>query len=226
MSGLSDSHKAARLGKLGASQVHEALARTKTGWGASRENILGELALERITGEFTERYTSPAMQYGNDMQARAEAAYTFRTDRDIIKVEWMDHPYIKGAGCSPDGLVGDVGLVEIKCPNPATHWDTLMGSAIKGSYMTQMQWQMACTGRAWCDFVSFDIRFPEESRIKIIRVQRDQTRIAELETQVPQFLVELEAKLDDYRKLYPTPDQVTVELDINSSAAIPLRLLG
>jgi hypothetical protein len=105
-------------------------------------------------------------------------------------------------GASPDGLVGPDGLVEIKCPNTATHIDTLLGQSVPGKYITQMQWQMACTNRAWCDFVSFDPRMPEAMRLFVSRVERDDDAIAELEKHVQDFLVEVDRKVSELTRLY------------------------
>lgn len=185
----------ARCGSLGASQVADALARTKTGWGASRANVLGQLVAERLTGTPIETYSNAAMQRGNEVEPEARAAYQFERGILVASVGIIKHPTIVGTHASPDGLVGPDGLVEIKCPNISTHIDTLLGQSVAGKYMTQMQWQMACTGRAWCDFASFDPRMPEAMRLFVRRVPRDDKIIAELECAVVEFLGELDAKV-------------------------------
>ncbi len=194
--------KAARAGKVTASRVADVVARTKTGWGASRANYMAELIAERLTGVAAEGYTNAAMQWGTDHEPDARAAYEFRRDVEVAQVGFVPHPTIAGAGASPDGLVGDLGLVEIKCPNTATHIDTLIGQAIPAKYVTQMQWQMACTGRAWCDFVSFDPRLPESMAVFVDRVHRDDELIASLEKDVRDFLAELDEKVARLRSLY------------------------
>ncbi len=107
----------------------------------------------------------------------------------------MHHPSISDSGASPDGLVGTDGLVEIKCPNSATHIETLLGKSIPSKYLCQMQWQMACTGRQWCDFVSFDPRMPVNMRLFVHRVERDDKAIEAIEKAVIEFLDEMAKKL-------------------------------
>jgi putative phage-type endonuclease len=195
---------AARLGKVGASRVADIIAKTKSGWSASRANYMAELVAERLTGSPTEKFTSAAMQWGTDCEAEARAAYQFETGTVVTKVGFIPHPAIAMAGASPDGMIGDMGLLECKCPNTATHIDTLRGGSVPGKYVTQMQWQMACTGRQWCDFVSFDPRMPESMRLFVKRVPRDGNCIAELETQVRQFIRELDETVADLRSRYET----------------------
>ncbi|CAN7305118.1 YqaJ viral recombinase family protein [Phenylobacterium sp. LjRoot164] len=194
---------AARVGKVTASRVADVTARTKTGWGASRANYMAELVAERLTGAHAERFTNAAMQWGTDKEPDARAAYVFMRDLDVIEVGFVAHPTIEQSGASPDGLVGADGLVEIKCPNTATHIETLLSQSVPEKYVTQMQWQMACTGRAWCDFVSFDPRMPEgRLRMFVQRVERDDSLIATLEGDVASFLAELDAKVASLRALY------------------------
>lgn len=186
---------AARLGRVTASRVADVVAKTKTGWGASRANYMAELIAERLTGEPAEKFSNAAMQWGTEKEPDARAAYEFRTDAEVVQVGFVEHPAIPMTGASPDGLVGETGQVEIKCPNTATHLDTLLCRSVPGKYVTQMQWQMACTGREWCDFVSYDPRLPESMRVFVRRVPRDPELIASLEKDVADFLSELDAKL-------------------------------
>lgn len=193
---------ALRVGKVTASRVADVAAKTKTGWGASRSNYLAELIAERLTGEAAASFTNAAMQWGTDKEPEARAYYEFRSDAEVALVAFVDHPTIGMTGASPDGLVGDDGLIELKCPNTATHIETLLGDEIPAKYVTQMQWQMACTGRKWCDFASYDPRLPESMRLFVKRVNRDDTRIAELEKLVEAFLAELDGKVSALRSLY------------------------
>lgn len=191
-----------RLGKLTGSRVADMLARTKSGWSTSRANYLAELVLERITGKRADAYVSPAMQRGTDLEESARIAYEFRTNATIEPVGFVDHPTVPMSGASPDGLIGDDGLVEFKCPNSATHMDTLSAGTVPDKYVLQIQWQMACTGRAWCDFVSFDPRFPEAMTLFIQRVERDDKRIAEIENQAVLFLNDVEAQVRLLKQRY------------------------
>lgn len=192
---------AQRLGKVTASRVADVIAKTKTGYSTSRENYMAQLICERMTNTVAESYTNAAMQWGTDNEPLARAAYEAAKDVLVDEVAIITHPTIESAGASPDGLVGDDGLVEIKCPNTATHIDTLLSQTVPCKYVTQMQWQMACTGRKWCDFVSFDPRMPEDLRLFIKRVDRDDKMIAELESEVVKFLKELDEKIEKLNKL-------------------------
>ena len=191
----------ARLGKVTASRISDVAAKIKTGWGASRAKYMGELIAESVTHEPTPSYTNAAMQHGTDTEPQAAAAYAFYTDAELELVGFVDHPKIDQAGCSPDRLIGKDGLVEIKCPQTSTHIDTLLGGSIPKKYIDQMQWQMACTKRKWCDFVSFDPRMPPETQLFIQRVERDKERIKDLEEMVVDFLAEMNEKIDRLTKL-------------------------
>lgn len=193
---------ALRLGKVTASRIADMLAKTKSGWGAGRANYLAELVAERLTGVTTDSYTSAAMQRGSETEPDARAAYEFHADVEIVPAAFVPHHSIGMAGASPDGLVGDDGLVEIKCPLTATHIDTLLGGSVPGKYVLQMQWQMACTRRAWCDFVSYDPRLPEAMRLFVRRVKRDDVQIADLEREVTIFLTEVAHKVSELERLY------------------------
>jgi len=193
---------ALRVGKVTASRVADVIAKTKTGWGASRANYMAELIAERLTGEPAEKYTNAAMAWGTEKEPDARAAYEFFRDAHVVEVAFINHPVIGMTGASPDGFVGDHGLVEIKCPNTATHLDTLLSQSIPGKYVTQMLWQMACTGRQWCDFVSYDPRLPEAMSLFVKRVERDDKEIADLEAKVAEFLGELDRKLAQLNDLY------------------------
>lgn len=198
----SDEWKALRLGKVTASRVADVIAKTKSGYSASRANYMAQLIAERLTGVVAESYTNAAMQHGTDTEPEARAAYCFYQGVAVEQIAFVPHHKIDQAGCSPDGLVGDDGLVELKCPNTATHLETLLGQAVPGKYETQMQFQMACTGRKWCDFVSYDPRMPEHMRLFIRRVPRDDKRIAEIEGEIASFLLEMAVKLSQLNSLY------------------------
>lgn len=186
----------ARVGKVTASRVADVVAKTKTGYGAGRSNYMAELIAERLTGKPAEKFSNAAMQWGTETEPQARMAYELVHDADVIQVGLVPHPTIAESAASPDGYVGDDGLIEIKCPNTATHIDTLLGGSVPSKYDAQMQWQLACTGRQWCDFVSYDPRLPANLSLFVYRVMRDDKRIAELETEVKQFLAEIEQKIE------------------------------
>lgn len=197
----SDEWFAARLGKVTASRVADVIAKTKTGYSASRENYMAQLVVERMTNTQAESYTNAAMEWGTSNEPFARAAYEIKQGVMVEETGLVDHPTIPMAGASPDGLVGEDGLVEIKCPNTATHIDTLLTQTVPSKYITQMQFQMACTGRQWCDFVSFDPRMPTKAQIFVKRVLRDDVFIREVESEIKKFLAEVSAKVDQLNKL-------------------------
>ena len=193
----------ARLGKVTGSRVAEATARTKSGWGAAREVYMVELMTERLTGIPMDSFRSAAMQWGVDMEPQARAAYAFHTDVDVVEVGFAAHPVLAMAGCSPDGLIGSEGMLQIKCPNPRTHMNTLLTGEIDPDYIKQMQWEMACTGRVWSDFVSYDPRLPAPYSMFIQRVERNPEFIGAQEADVATFIAELDAKLATLAARFP-----------------------
>jgi len=184
-----------RRGKVTASRVADILAKTKTGPSASRQNYLIELALQRTTKTIQPSYTNDAMAWGTATEPQARVAYEVKTGNFVDQVPFIDHPTIEGFGCSPDGLVGD-GLIEIKCPNSATHWEYFKYNRPPQKYVIQMQAQMAVTGAKWCDFVSFDPRMPERSQLLIVNVPRDPEFILYMEAEINQFLNEVQIEVN------------------------------
>lgn len=191
---------AIRLGKVTASRIADVVVRTKSGYGASRANYMAELIAERLTGRPAERFQSAAMAWGTETEATARVAYEGRTGSTVLEGGFVPHPTISNTGASPDGYVDLDGLIEIKCPNTATHIDTLITQTVPERYLLQMQWQMVCAERLWCDFVSFDPRMPDSMQMFIKRVERDQPMIHMLQNEVTKFLVELDDKLVALRK--------------------------
>ena len=179
----------ARLGKVTASRAADVM--TKKG-SAARANLSAQLVLERLTNTKGESFSSAAMQWGVDQEPFARAAYEAHSGVWVDTVGFVQHPTIERAGASPDGLVGHDGLVEIKCPNTATMIDTLLTGKVPSNYATQMQMQMACTGRAWCDYAVFDSRMPVKAQLFVKRVQRDQKFIDDMEKEIIAFLAEVE----------------------------------
>ena len=191
-----DAWKQLRLAKVTASRVADILARTKTGYSTSRENYKIQLALEQVTGTVEQTFTSPAMQDGIDRESRARVAYELSTGQFVDQVPFIDHPTINGFGASPDGLVNDDGLIEIKCRNNANHWEVIKSDEIPLKYWIQMQTQMAVTGRKWNDYVGYNPNFPERSQLFIKRILRDEEFIAEIEVEVKKFLDELSIEVN------------------------------
>ena len=185
----------ARLGRVTASRVADVIAKTKSGYSASRDNYMAQLICERLTSQKGESFTNAAMQWGTETEPLARSAYEAYADVMVEEVGFVQHPKIDMAGASPDGLVGLFGMLEIKCPNTATHIDTLLTQTVPTKYITQMQWQMRCCERQWCDFVSFDPRLPQELQLFVKRVEFDASYVAMLEEEVNLFLKELDMKV-------------------------------
>ena len=191
----------ARLGKVTASRVADVVARTKTGYGASRANYMAELVCERLTGRATESFSNAAMAWGTETEPAARDAYSARTGELVTEVGFLCHPVIHQAGASPDGLVGTEGCVEIKCPTTAHHIQYLMDREPPQKYFYQMQWQMACAKAQWCDWVSYDPRMPEKLQLLVVRIPRDEDCIRMLEAEVQLFLDELDAKVNKLKEI-------------------------
>jgi putative phage-type endonuclease len=191
---------AARCGKVTASRVADIIAKTKTGASASRDNYLAQLVCERMTGKPAESYSNDAMQWGTDTEPFARAAYEARMDLLVTEVGFIDHPWITMSGASPDGLANE-GMVEIKCPNTATHIETLLSKTVPAKYITQMMWQMTCADRPWADFVSFDPRLPERHQLFIKRINYDPEMVNLLENSVIQFLGDVDLKIQQLESL-------------------------
>jgi putative phage-type endonuclease len=190
---------AARSGKVTASRVADVLSKVKDGESAGRKNYKADLIVERLTGQKTAGFTNAAMLWGIDTEPQARAAYEAATGNFVNEVAFVDHPTIVNFGCSPDGLVGDDGMIEIKCPNTATHLEYIEADTPPKKYFIQMQAQMSVTGRQWCDFVSFDPGLPDGLELLIVRVNRDDKYIEMMENEVSTFLSEVDSKLESLK---------------------------
>lgn len=188
-----------RAGRVTASRVADVIAKTKSGYSASRKNYMDELAYERA-GIFKEQFINSAMQNGIEQEPFARMEYESRTGNMVLEVGFVHHPSIEMAGASPDGVIGD-GLLEIKCPQPGTHLDYFIDGKVPEKYKPQMAWQMACTGAQWVDFVSYltnvtsnDSELLENARYFQVRYNRDNDYIAMLEDEVIKFLIEVDER--------------------------------
>ena len=184
--------KQLRLGKVTASKVADVLSKVKSGESAGRKNYRMDLVAERLTNQPTESFTNSAMQWGTEQEPFARIAYEAKMNLFVEQIPFMDHPTIKWFGCSPDGLIGDDGLLEIKCPNTTTHLEYLADNKPPSKYIPQMMAQMAVTGRKWCDFVSFDPRLPDNLQLFVVRLDRDDGYIKAMELEVVEFLQEVD----------------------------------
>lgn len=203
---------AARCGKVTASRIGDLMARTQKGWGAPRKHYHDALVAERLTGKPVEKKVASLDRRG-ELEPDARAAYEFYSDNLVEEVGFIEHPYIPNAGCSPDGLIGSDGGLEIKCCDTAQHIEMLTTGVIDRGYVLQMQFGMACTDREWWDFASFDPLMPEELKLYVQRVPRDNELIASIETSVTEFLAEVEAKVEALSKLVPGRSPLLMSLE-------------
>lgn len=179
----------ARAGLVTASRISDVMAK---GTGATRATYRGQIVAERLTGNPAQSFTNAAMDWGTETEPLARSAYELLHGVMVDQVGIIHHPEIIYSGASPDGLVGDDGLVEIKCPNTQTHIEYAVAGKAPAKYQNQILWQMECTGRNWCDFVSFDPRMPQDMRLFVVRYERDQARIDEIKAEVIKFLLEVD----------------------------------
>ena len=189
-----------RAGKVTASRVSDVLAKIKTGEAAARRDYRAQLVAEILTGRPQEDgYINAEMQWGTDQEPLARSAYEMAKDVLVDQIGFVLHPTIDRAGASPDGVTGKVGL-EIKCPKTATHLQYLLDGVVPSKYQPQMLWQMACAERPWCDFVSYDPRLPSDMQLFVVRFNRDEKRITEMEAEVKVFLDEVDAMLANLKE--------------------------
>jgi putative phage-type endonuclease len=192
---------AARVGRVTASRIADVMAKGKGGEAQTRLNYKWQLVAEIMTGQSQEdRFFSQAMAWGVEQEPFARAAYEIQTGGLVENVGLVAHPSIPRCAASPDGLVGLDGLLEIKCPKTPTHLEYMEKWAIPGHYQLQMLWQMACTGRQWVDFATFDPRLPEELQLFVMRFPRDQARIDAIEAEVQKFWNEIDEIIETLRK--------------------------
>lgn len=188
----------ARLGRATASRFTDILAKTRSGYAASRKNYMAELTTQILTQEIPEGFTNASMQWGVDNEPLARLAYELETGNTVEETSFWQHDNI-GAGASPDGLVNHDGLLEIKCPNTATHIETLSSKQVPYQYVAQVQGQLWITERKWCDFVSYDPRLPENAQMIIVHVERDDDFINNLQEEVAVFMTEVEKQVEFVR---------------------------
>jgi len=194
---------ALRCGKVTASRVADIMRSGKgNAPSASRARYMGELAAERLTGVAQKTFKSADMQWGNDTEDQARSVFAFERGLNVETIAFVEHSTIEMSGASPDGIIGDDGLVEFKCPASHTHISTLLSDKINPDYVRQMQWQMACPGRQWCDFASYDPRMPAEMSLYVTRFYRDDAAIAAMEEAVTDFIIELGDMVRDLRRKY------------------------
>jgi putative phage-type endonuclease len=183
-----------RTGSVTASRVKDAVATLKSGKeSAARASYKLELLVEIMTGRAADHYVSQAMDFGIENEPLARGAYEIARGVEVERIGYIRHPSIARAGASPDGLVGDDGLVEFKVPTSTTHLSYLLAEEVPDEYLPQLNWQLACSGRAWVDFVSYDPRLPQEFGLFVVRWHRNDRVICEMEGQVQQFIGELDA---------------------------------
>ena len=195
-----DEWKMARLGHVSASNLDAVMAKVKTGESKTRLDYKIRVATEQITNAIQDSYSNQYMEWGIEQEPFARMAYEACTESFVEKTGFWKHPDIKWFGCSPDGLVGDDGLIEIKCPKSTTHVKYLLDNKLPEDYYWQVHGQMLVTGRKWVDFISFDPRMPEHKQLFIIRVDRDEEIMAQLKVAVIGFLSEVDEMIQKILK--------------------------
>jgi putative phage-type endonuclease len=203
----SNEWRQARCGSVGSSDAPRVVRRTKTGYSADRDSLMAAKVIERLTGVPVDGFKSTAMLQGTEREPEARLLYSILKNVEVEEVGLVEHPYVKGTHASPDGFLltasGAIdGLIEIKCPMPAAHLDTLITETVAGDYFVQMQWQMACTGAKWCDYVSFNPAFPTAMQLWVRRVARDGRFIDDLESEIARFIRELEGMIAVLKRRY------------------------
>ena len=198
-----DDWRQARCGSIGASDAPRVVRKLKSGgFSADRESLMWEKVVERVTDVPFEIPKTFAMNQGTAREPDARMTYELVKGVEVEQIGLVPHPLIKGAHASPDGYVGNLGLVEIKCPEPAKHLDTLLNETISNDHTVQMMWQLSCTRRHWCDYVSFNPDFPARMQLWVRRVPRDAALIGELEREITGFIRELEQKVERLSRRY------------------------
>lgn len=195
----------ARAGCLTASRIADAFAKLKSGaWAQSRYDYLIELVAERLTGRAADHYVSRDMLLGIETEPAAIAAYEWANDCTVEPLGYVTHPTIQWAGATPDGAIGADGLFEAKCPRSTTfvalrlvveHAHPIKHASLgtDDGYIAQIMWQLACTGRKWCDLAYYDPNMPQGLQLYVRRIERDEKMIAAMETEARSFLDEVAA---------------------------------
>lgn len=199
-----------RCGYVTASRAGDVIAVVKKGEAAPRKNYRTELICERLTETPYPQIVTRDMQWGLDQEPFARAAYELHAGVLVETCGFVLHPQIARFGASPDGLVGDNGLIQIKCPTTKTHLEWMMAKTIPLDHIPQMLAELSCTGREWADFVSYDPRLPEHLQLFVLRYQRDEKLIIALEKEVVHFNRELEQVM---QSLPGKPQEIVASLD-------------
>lgn len=214
-----------RKGRCTASMVKDALSRLKKGekkggrTEASQDYMI-DLVTERLTGFAVEHYVSAAMEWGIETEKYARAAYEVVTESDVELCGLALHDRIENFGASPDGLIGEDGLLEIKCPTTKVHLKYMLAGVVPEDYLPQVLAQLSCTGRKYVDFVSFDPRLPARHQIFIKRLERDEEQIAALEFGVIAFLAEVDAMVERLNGINPLQEQLRKSVALEDEAMI------
>jgi putative phage-type endonuclease len=186
-----------RIGCVTGSRMADVMAKLKRKEGEAqcRADYKAEIVCEQLTGRAAEHYVSPAMEWGTDNEIFARNAYELEVG-SVEQIGFALHSTIKRFGASPDGLVGENGLVEFKCPTTATHIDYIIKGVVPPEYHWQMLAEMACAERQWCDFVSYDPRLPKKLQLFVRRFERNDAAVEFMEAEVVKFLAEVDEQIE------------------------------
>lgn len=198
---------AARLGRVTASRISAVIAEGKGGApSATRAAYLGELIAETLTGQPCNAFQGNAdTERGQETEPAARVAYEIATKQMVDECGLVIHPRIERSAASPDGVVGDDGLLEIKCPRVHIHLDYLLSGQPPKAYVPQMAWQAACTERKFVDFVSYCPQMPEDLRLFVVRYVPTPAYLDSLERAVIAFLADMDDKLKQIEMIRNNP---------------------
>lgn len=190
---MTPEHAQARCGHATSSEFSSVLAK---GQGKTRAAYLRRVVAEMLTGKPSETYRNAHMERGNEQEPFGRLAYEAKTLNIVEEVEFIPHPTL-AAGCSPDGLIGADGGLELKSVIPAVQVETILAGGYPSEHRAQVQGNLWITERKWWDFGSFCPDMPTpELRLYVFRVERDEDYIAKLEAEVTAFVREAERLRD------------------------------
>jgi len=218
-----------RRGNITASRIAELKPLVKGDESQKSKDYKLELLSEILSLRMAEHYVSPAMDWGIQTEPLAREEYELKTGLMVDRIGFVIHPRLPRCGASPDGLVGDDGLVEIKCPNTSTHLQYLISGVVPDKYKPQMYWQMACCERQWCDFVSFDPRLDEKFQLFIARLERDEKDIAKWESLAMDFVADLNSMagvLQGYEVVRPKSQEDKLRASIKQAGKYDPELVA
>ena len=191
-----------RRGKVTASKMKDVMAKGRGKEPSkTRQKYMTQLLVERLTGQSEDFYVNAAMEWGTEHEPQARLVYEFLHDVEVKQIAFADHPTVEMFGASPDGLIGDDGGLEIKCPLSSTHIEWMLADEVPVEHVKQMMTCMAVTGRKWWDFMSYDPRMPQHLQTFVKRLDRDEQMVVKIEDATQKFNAELSERIEQLNQL-------------------------